>query len=105
STPDHASLSPPTGQPLQHRFPIFACKSNTDHDSNLEFTYFDHGTRTVQHFDRHLRANHPLLTQLPQFQMVYVALSPRNFPPAENAFSRFFPSPEVTSALLPLGRD
>ena len=86
------------------RFPLYASADAGD-PSDLSFTYFDHGTATIKPFAHHLCSNRALFDVLGRFELVYVAQSPRNHIAAEHAFCRLFPATEITSALLPLGRE
>lgn len=87
------------------RFPMFIETSGGDSARSLQFTYFDHGTQTIKAFERQLHTHKPIFDSLSQFQIVYVAMSERNFPTAEKAFYRFFPGTEGTSDQVPFGRD
>ena len=86
------------------RFPLYA-SSDAGDLSGLRFTYFDHGTATTKPFVRHLCSNRALFDVLGRFELIYVAQSERNHAAAEDAFCRLFPATEITSALLPFGRD
>src|SRR5689334_14198740 len=95
---------PAVNRLFQDRFPILISQTANPKRPQLTFTYFDHGTCTIKPFVRQLRVYEPLFDELDEFQM-YVALSPRNFGDAEEAFRRIFPSDEETTELLPFGRD
>jgi hypothetical protein len=103
-TSRHGSGRESRRRPLEDRFPLFVVKPEKGTPSALQFTYFDHGTQTVKHFERHLQVNQPVLSCLGEFQMVYVGLSPRNFPAAERSFQQLFPGNELVSQLMPLGK-
>jgi hypothetical protein len=96
---------PDVSRLFQDRFPILISQTDGPKRPQLTFTYFDHGTCTIKPFVRQLRVYQPLFDELDEFQMEYVALSPRNFGAAGEAFCRIFPSDEETTELLPLGRD
>ena len=96
---------PALGRLFQDRFPILISNTDDSKQPKLTFTYFDHGTCTIKPFVRHLRVYQALFDELGEFQIEYVALSPRNFEAAEQAFCRIFSSEGETTELLPLGRD
>jgi hypothetical protein len=109
SIPAQVALQTPSksldeSQVIIDRFPMFIEKTAGDFRTGLQFTYFDHGTRTIKAFERHLCTHKPIFDDLSQFQIVYVAMSERNLPAAEKVFSSLFPGPESTSDLLPFGR-
>lgn len=101
--PDLTAIT--SGPLTRDRFPLFLGEGQTLEAGTPEFTYIDHGTRTLEHFRRHLRANCPQWSRLTRFQLVYVALSTGNFRAAQHAFQQEFPSAEVIARLSPLGRE
>ena len=103
--PDVCDRRPAVDRLFQDRFPILITNTNDPKRPTLTFTYFDHGTCTIKPFVRQLRVYQPLFDELGEFQIEYVALSPRNFEAAEQAFCRTFSSGGETTELLPLGRD
>ena len=88
------------------RFPVFRTQLCTEApETLLQFTYFDPGTASMSTFRRHLRMYKPLFEALRQFQLVYVALSTRNFSPAQRCFQHAFSMSNLASDLLPQGRE
>jgi hypothetical protein len=87
------------------RFPIFIDdKGGRDFPV---FTYFDSGTTTVKPFVRYLKTVAPAFEKLNRFELLYAALSPRNFAAAETAFYKEFSEIKVpkTHLLLPYGAE
>jgi len=90
---------------LIDRFPIFL---DTRGEREVPiFTYFDPGTTTVKPFVRYLRTLAPAFEKLDHFELLYAALSARNFVAAEAAFFKEFPEIKIpkTHLLLPYGAE
>ena len=86
-----------------HRFPIVLRMQNGA--CTTTFTYFDNGTMTVKAFSRQLKDLEPIIVRIKRFEIVYVALSERNFDSAEAAFDKVFPQIKSpgTNTLVPFG--
>ena len=104
ASPPPELTSTTNGPLMRDRFPFFLGEGQTLQEVTPEFTYIDHGTRTLEHFRRHLRSSSPHWSRLARFQLVYVALSPANFRAAQHAFQQEFPAGEVIAKLMPGGK-
>lgn len=98
-------IEQPAFASIVDRFPIFI---DTAGGQELPiFTYFDPGTTTVKPFVRYLRTLAAAFEKLDRFELLYAALSPRNFAAAEAAFHKEFPEIKIpkTHLLLPYGAE
>ena len=60
------------------------------------FTFIDEGQRSIAKFERFLSTYDRLLSSLPAFEVVYVAITPELFNEAQQLFGRLFPARPVT---------
>lgn len=87
----------PTQRYFIERFPILIS------DDQVEFAYFDEGEFTIKSFISYLNRHQNLMSKLPAFNLIYVALNCSNFASAQREFQRFFGVQETTNGLLPYG--
>src|SRR5260370_36832879 len=67
----------------------------TDDRPTVCFTFIDEGHRSTAKFERFLRTHDRLLCSLIDFEVIYVATTPRNFEHAQRLFERRFPATTV----------
>lgn len=89
----------PTHRYFVERFPI-GIEANT-----IQFSYFDEGSFTTKAFAAHLGRYQRLLSKLPAFELLYVALNASMFAAADKEFHRVFPTigSSTPNKLLPHG--
>lgn len=80
------------------KFPIFTAFGENGDGSVPHFCYIDEGQHSTSRFEQHLQEYRPLLAQLPQFRIVYVASSPDQFKQSRSVFERLI----VNRSIAPL---
>jgi hypothetical protein len=82
----------PTLRYFVDKYPLFFDSSGSSSSPVVTFSFVDPGLASVKAFATHLDAYRPLIRELPEFHLVYIATSNTNFAAAESCFSKRFAS-------------
>ena len=73
----------------------------TDGDLTVRFPFIDEGQKSTAKFERFLSTHDKLLCSLPNFEVVYVAITPVHFQQVRHLFKRAFPAMPATNLKFP----
>jgi hypothetical protein len=73
----------------------------TDGNLTVRFPFIDEGQKSTAKFERFLSTHDKLLCSLPNFEVVYVAITPEHFQQVRYLFKRAFPGMPATNLKFP----
>jgi hypothetical protein len=77
----------------------------TDGGVRVQFSFVDEGQRSLAKFERFLKTHDRLLCTLADFEVVYVATTPRYFEGARRLFDRNFPQAAIVATAISTAAD